>query len=307
MRKILLFYKYVEIEDPIKIKEWQFELCKKLNLKGRIIIASEGINGTVGGLAQSTNDYIRAMQESPIFSDIDFKESDGIEDDFPRMQVIVKKEIVKLGIDPKEVRASMGAVHLTPQETHEMLLNKPSDLVILDGRNGYESKIGAFQEAIKPQINYFREFPKYIEENISLFKDKKVLMYCTGGIRCERASACLKLAGVEQVYQIKGGIHRYIEKYPNGFFRGKNYVFDGRISAKVNDDILSNCDICNIPCDDYTSCINAKCNKQITICAPCREKLTNTCSKSCFELVSQNKTPLRPFVKISSQETTSSK
>lgn len=304
MRKILLFYKYIDIENPIKIRDWQIELCKKLNLKGRILLANEGINGTVGGMAEDINLYIEAMRENFLFHDIDFKESIGIDDDFPRLSVTVKKEIVKLGLDTKEINASMGGIPLSPEEFHSMLENKDNEVVVLDGRNAYESKIGTFESAIKPQINYFREFPKYIDKNLDLFKNKKVLMYCTGGIRCERASAYLKIKGINSVYQLKGGIHRYIEKYPNGFFRGKNYVFDGRISVKANEDILSKCEICDITCDDYTSCMNAQCNKQFTACNTCINKLKNTCSNECFELVIQNKTNLRPHIKKSHEAST---
>lgn len=295
MRKILLFYKYVKIADTKAIREWQWELCSKLGLKGRILLASEGINGTLGGLDSATLEYIKEMNAHPLFGNIDFKESPGIEDDFPKLQVTIKKEIVKLGLDPDLVNAKDCGKHLTPKEAHELLSRKKENLVILDGRNNYESRIGAFVDAIKPDIEYFRDFPKYVQENIDMLKNKEVFMYCTGGIRCERASAYLKLQGVEQVYQLSGGIHKYVEEYPDGFFRGKNYVFDGRISTKVNDDVLTSCDVCNIACDEYTSCMNAKCNKQYISCTPCLATLQNTCSKECKDLVSQLKVPTRPF------------
>ena len=132
----------------------------------------------------------------------------------------------------KTVTAKNGGKHLTPEETHNLIAQKPNDLVILDARNDYEWRIGAFEGAIKPDIEHFRQFPKFVDDNLEQFKDKQVLMYCTGGIRCERASTYLKEKGVaKNVYQILGGIHRYAEQYPDGFFRGKNYVFDDRIGS----------------------------------------------------------------------------
>ena len=181
---------------------------------------------------------------------------------FPKMEIKVKKEVVHLGIDPEALTINSGGDHLNPDQVHELLKNKPEDLVILDARNDYEWRIGKFENAITPEIKNFRELPEFIDENIDTFKDKQVLMYCTGGIRCERATAYLNEKNVaKKVLQIEGGIVRYCEKYPDGFFRGKNYVFDRRVAVKINDDILTHCDLCNATCDEYTNCINAECNE----------------------------------------------
>ena len=150
----------------------------------------------------------------------------------------------------------------------------------------------------EPDINHFRELPEYIDTHLDQFKDKQVLMYCTGGIRCERASAYLKSKNIaKQVYQIEGGIHRYVEQYPDGFFRGKNYVFDNRITLKVTDDILGTCLICTTLCDNYTNCLNAKCNKHFICCDPCLNKLNNTCNTVCHDFVGHNKVNKRPTLK----------
>ena len=171
---------------------------------------------------------------------------------------------------------------------------KPDDLVILDARNAFEAEIGKFTDALIPNIQHFREFPDYIENNLDQFKNKQVLMYCTGGIRCERATTLLKSKNIaKEVYQIEGGIHRYAEEFPDGFFRGKNYVFDGRIAMKINDDILSNCISCKQPFDEYTICVNAKCNNHFIACKTCLLKLSNTCSNECLELIKNQKVIVR--------------
>lgn len=306
--KIILFYKYVNIKYPGEIRTWQRELCEKLNLKGRIIIACEGINGTVGGSPENIDQYVQAMNEHPFFGDIDFKESFATDEIFPKLKVKVRLEAVTLGIDARELTPKNGGIHLTPEETHKLLEEKPEDLVILDARNEFEAKIGKFTDAIVPDIQHFRELPEYIDNNKELFKDKQVLMYCTGGIRCERATTYLKSKNVaKEVYQIEGGIHRYIEKYPDGYFRGKNYVFDGRIAVKSNDDILSACELCQTPCDDYTNCFNVRCNKQFIVCTDCTTKYENSCSTKCLNLIQEKKVNVRTVPAKTAESTLSKK
>ncbi len=286
MGTILLYYKYVTIQEPERLAKEQRALCEELSLKGRVLIAHEGINGTVGGSPEHIERYKEFMKYHKLFHDIDFKESPGSADHFPKLKVLVKKEIVKLGIDPRTLTAQDGGLHLSPQEVHALLEECPEDLVILDARNKYESDIGTFKNAIKPPINYFRELPAYLDAHTDIFKNKRVLMFCTGGVRCERASAYLKAKNIAQeVYQIKGGIHRYTDAFPDGFFRGKNYVFDGRIAQKITDDVQASCKHCSLPYDDYSNCINAECNKQIVICPNCNTFYNTTCSTACKELV----------------------
>lgn len=295
MGKITLFYKYVTLSDPQAVMLWQRSLCEKLSLTGRILIGTEGINGTVGGSERSIRCYVSEMKTYPPFKNIDFKFSICNQEPFPNLKVKVKKEIVSLGIDPEKLPAAQGGKHLSPKQVHELLQNKPNDLVVLDTRNECEVAIGKFEGAIDPKIQHFRDFPKYIEDNLDLFKDKQVLMYCTGGIRCERATAVLKVQNVaKEVYQIKGGIHRYAENYPNGFFRGKNYVFDNRIMMKVNDDILGQCLNCKKSYDEYTNCLNAKCNLHFICCPACIDQMGNTCSVSCQNLILTQSTTIRP-------------
>lgn len=294
MGKILLYYKYVEIRYPEAVRKWQHKLCVDLGLKGRILIAHEGINGTVGGSDEGIAAYIAAMNDHVLFKDIDFKESPGDADHFPRLRIVVRPEVVSLGLDPKVINARDGGKHLTPTQAHELMAQKPEDLVLLDGRNWYESQVGTFQDAITPNTQNFRDFPAYIDHNLEQFKDKQVLMFCTGGIRCERASAYLKSKNIaKDVYQIQGGIHRYIEQFPNGFFRGKNYVFDGRVTVKVNEDVLSSCYICSVSCDEYTNCVNASCNLQFVACNSCLNQTQNACNAACLDLIKAQQVPVR--------------
>ncbi len=300
MGVILLFYKYVQIDNPLQIQAWQKKLCAELGLTGRVLLAHEGINGTVGGTKEATDAYVSAMNQHPLFGGIDFKTAPGGAEAFPRCKIVIKKEIVHLGIDPEKLTVQDGGGHLTPEQTHNLLSNPPQDLVILDTRNNYESAVGKFTNAITPDMRYFRQFPEYIDKNIDQFKDKTVLMYCTGGVRCERATAVLNVKNVaKKVYQVQGGIHRYIEQYPDGFFRGKNYVFDGRITVKVNDDILSTCLNCSTLSDDYFNCLNALCNKHFISCSACLNKFANTCSEKCQNLLQTKQTSERiPLQKI---------
>jgi predicted sulfurtransferase len=295
MGTILLYYKYVDIQYPVAIMKWLRTLCTDLGLTGRIILAHEGMNGTVGGTTENIEKYKQALNEHPLFGGIDFKEAPGDASCFPKLRIVVKKEIVYLGLDTQEVNVKDTGTHLTPAQAHELMQRKPDNLVLFDARNDFESAIGTFKDAITPPIQHFRELPGYIDNNIEQFKDKEVLMFCTGGIRCERASAYLNLKGVaKQVYQIEGGIHRYAEQFPDGFFRGKNYVFDGRISVKVNDDILGTCFICSTACDEYHNCLNASCNLHFIGCTSCITDYEKCCSQACKDLLAHGAVAERP-------------
>jgi len=295
MGKILLFYKYIAIEYPKQLLKWQRKICTDLGLKGRIILGHEGINGTLGGTVKNIEHYKTIMDNHQLFKGIDFKESPGGADNFPKLSIVAKDEIVNLGQDPKKITPKDGGIHLTPQQVHELLNNKPEDLVILDARNKGESDVGTFKDAITPNTKHFRELPEYIDNNLDQFKDKQVLMYCTGGIRCERATTYLKTKNVaKEVYQIEGGIHRYVEQFPEGHFRGKNYVFDSRVTVCVNDDILGSCGICSTSCDEYINCLNALCNKHFICCNTCLKQYNNTCGATCMELVRDKKVQVRP-------------
>ncbi len=294
MGKIIIFYKYVNIENPDQTVEEQRSICQQLGIKGRILIARQGINATVGGDIEAIEKYKAHLGQHPYFFDVDIKESEGEADHFPRLQVTAKKAILNFGVDPQELPLDQAGRHLSPEEVQALLDENPDDLIVLDARNNYESRIGYFRQALKPDIDHFRNLPEYIDENAETFRGKRILMYCTSGIRCEPASTYLKLKNVAQeVMQIRGGIQRYLEKYPDGHFRGKNYVFDGRIAFGGTNEVLAQCEQCSCSYDEYSNCINAECNKQIIVCPPCIETYHNTCSDRCKELVVERRVNIR--------------
>ncbi|NWX39725.1 TSTD2 protein, partial [Steatornis caripensis] len=293
--EVLLYYCYCEVKDPEKLCAWQKALCQHLHLTGKVRVASEGINGTVGGSKVATNLYVEVMLSQPLFKDIlhqeDFKSSAGGAHCFPDLRVGVFKEIVPMGIDPKIVSYKETGIHLSPQEFHrevEQYLSQASqgqsDTILLDCRNFYESKIGHFQGCLAPDIRKFSYFPSYVDENLELFKDKRVLMYCTGGIRCERGSAYLRSKAVcREVYQLKGGIHKYLEEFPDGFYRGKLFVFDDRYTICSNEDIISACRYCGTLWDQYKLCSSQHCRQLVLTCPSCRNKGLTACCSVCQE------------------------
>ncbi|XP_038164252.1 thiosulfate sulfurtransferase/rhodanese-like domain-containing protein 2 [Cyprinodon tularosa] len=288
--KVLLYYHYCQVDDPHAVCAWQKTLCEQLHLTGKIRVAAEGINGTVGGTNVATDIYIRAMLSHPVFKmdPEDFKTSDGGAECFTDLKVGVYKEIVPMGVDPDVVSYKLAGVHLEPEEFHkevEALLaerDSTKDTILLDCRNFYESKIGQFTQCLAPNIRKFSYFPDYVDQNLDLFRDKKVLMYCTGGIRCERGSAYLRSKDVcKEVYQLKGGIHKYLECFPDGFYRGKLFVFDERYTISSNDDVISDCRYCGLPWDQYELCSTQFCYQLVLSCPSCRKEGCTACCPSC--------------------------
>ncbi|KAB5565514.1 hypothetical protein PHYPO_G00242480 [Pangasianodon hypophthalmus] len=289
--EVILYYCYCQIKEPRFICDWQNELCSKLHLTGKVRVATEGINGTVGGTKTATSLYIKAMLAHPIFQVMqveDFKTSEGGAECFPDLKVGVYKEIVPMGVDPDIISYRLAGTHLEPEEFHrevQSLLkdgSSNSDTILLDCRNFYESKIGQFKNCLAPDIRKFSYFPDYVDKNLDLFCNKKVLMYCTGGIRCERGSAYLRSKNVcKEVYQLKGGIHKYLEQFPDGFYRGKLFVFDERYSISFNRDIISDCRYCGSPWDQYQLCSTDFCCQLVLSCTSCRQKGLTACCPVC--------------------------
>ncbi|BCX14188.1 MAG: UPF0176 protein [Candidatus Dojkabacteria bacterium] len=284
MIKILLYYKYTKIDNPQEIRDKQYDLCKKLNLKGRILIASEGINGTVGGSPDAVEKYMRETESYPEFKGIEWKISEGPDDAFPRLRVVVREEIVTLGLkrENNDVSLEHKAQYIEPEELLE-LYEKGEDFVIIDARNEYEARIGKFKNAIYFDIDVFKDLPKQIKK-IKNYKDKLVVTYCTGGIRCEKFSAYLREQGFKNVRQLHGGIHRYSEITGGKNFEGLMYVFDGRVHVPVNHvnpKIISKCEICGVEVARYKNCENAECNKRFICCENCEKEMNGACSNEC--------------------------
>ncbi|XP_061542321.1 LOW QUALITY PROTEIN: thiosulfate sulfurtransferase/rhodanese-like domain-containing protein 2 [Phycodurus eques] len=290
--QVLLYYRYCHVEEPHVVCAWQRALCQRLHLTGKVRVATEGINGTVGGTRIAAELYVDAMCSHPLFhlDKDDFKTSDGGPECFTELKVGIFKEIVPIGLDPEVLSYQLAGVHLEPEEFHkevEVLVAEAgslhSDTVLLDCRNFYESKIGQFSHCLAPDIRKFSYFPDYVDSNLELFRDKKVLMYCTGGIRCERGSAYLRSKNVcKEVYQLKGGIHKYLERFPDGFYRGKLFVFDERYAISCNDDVIAGCRYCGSPWDRYQLCTTRFCCQLVLSCPACRSEGRTACCTGCL-------------------------
>ena len=280
MQKILLYYKFTPLSDPEAVKLWQKTLCENLNLRGRILMSRHGLNGTVGGDIDDLKAYIRATKQYPGFRDTVFKWSDGAREDFPRMSVKSRRELVgfKNADDEFEVDENGvigGGKHLKPQEVNELVETYGDDVVFFDGRNAHEAKIGKFKDAIVPDTRTSRDFIAELEsDKYDDIKDKKVITYCTGGVRCEVISAMMKKRGFKEVYQIDGGIVKYGEAYgDDGLWEGALRVFDGRMTVKFSEraKTIGECLHCGAKTSNFENCANVTCNELVLICKTCKE------------------------------------
>jgi len=277
MQKIILYYKFAPISDPEAIRLWQKALCERLNLKGRILISKHGINGTVGGDLDDVKTYVKETKSYPSFKGTTFKWSDGSRDDFPRLSIKVRSEIVAFdAADELEVDANGvvgGGRHLKPEEVHKLVAERGDDVVFFDGRNAYEAAVGKFKNAIVPDVKTSRDFKKELEDpKYDAIKDKPVVTYCTGGIRCEILSSMMKKRGFKEVYQIDGGIVKYGEKYgDDGLWEGSLYVFDDRMNVTFSDKSkdIGICIHCQANTSNYENCADKSCNRLVLICKDC--------------------------------------
>lgn len=252
--KIVLFYVFTPLPDPEAIRLWQHRVCESLGVRGRIIVSSHGINATVGGDIREVKQYVRATREYAPFRDADVKWSDGVGDDFPRLTVKVRPEIVTFG-SPDEVRVDEngivdGGVHLSPEELHELIDERGEDVAFLDGRNAIEGQIGRFRGAIQPDVETTRDFIPLLESGaLDHLKDRPVVTYCTGGVRCEVLTALMRHRGFTDVYQLDGGIVRYAEHFGDrGLWEGSLYVFDKRMSIDFGAPaVIGRCAECGAP------------------------------------------------------------
>ena len=280
MQKILLYYKFTPIPDPEAVKLWQKTLTDSLNLRGRILISEQGLNGTVGGEMDDLKKYIKETKKFPGFKDIVFKWSDGSREDFPRMSVKRRRELVGFQNSDDEIEVDENGVigggkHIKPKQVHEMIEKYGDDVVFFDGRNAHEAKIGKFKNAIVPNTNTSRDFIAELEsDKYDDIKDKKVITYCTGGIRCEAISAMMKKRGFKDVYQIDGGIVKYGEAYgDDGLWEGSLRVFDNRMTVDFSDHAktIGECTHCGGPTNNFENCAHMECNDLVLICLHCKQ------------------------------------
>ncbi|MEK7603079.1 MAG: rhodanese-related sulfurtransferase [Patescibacteria group bacterium] len=280
MEKIILYYKFVPLADPESVMHWQRQLCERHELKGRIIISKQGINGTIGGNIESLKAYKKQMNLHPSFKSIPYKWSDGKADDFPRLSIRVRDELVTF-MAPNDIKVTTkgvvgGGKHIKPSALHDLVAKKGSDVVFVDGRNEYEAKIGKFKNAVVPNTRTTRDFINELNTSkMQSLKNKTLVTYCTGGIRCEILTALMKDKGFKDVYQIDGGIVKYGEKYKDdGLWEGKLYVFDKRMTVSFSDKAkdIGKCSLCGQKTSNFINCGDVSCNDLILACLDCAKK-----------------------------------
>lgn len=286
-RITISFYKYVKVQDPSALRDELFEKWSKWEVFGRIYLANEGINAQMCVPEIHFDEFKNDLYSYVEFKDVPFKI--GLEQEFSfwKLTIKVKKQIVADALTEDDYDVTNVGKHLNAEEFNQAMDGE--DAIVVDMRNHYESRIGKFENAICPDSDTFREELPMVKELLKGKEDKKVLLYCTGGIRCEKASAYLKHNGFKDVNQLYGGIINYVheikEKQLKPKFIGKNFVFDERIAESVTDDVLTNCDQCNESCDNYVNCSNAMCNLLFIQCNNCNEKMQGTCCEECQTII----------------------
>lgn len=290
MYQVILYYNFQSIADPDSFAKQHKSFCKEQSLKGRIYVAKEGINGTLGGTPEQIESYKKYLYSIKGFEDTAFKTDECETVPFTKLICKTRDEIVALHT---EADRSQTGNYLEP-DAWRSIMESDEDFVMIDVRNDYESKIGHFEGAITPDLEQFYDFPEWLNDT-KIEKDKKVLMYCTGGIRCEKFSALMKEKGWENVNQLHGGILRYGKEQGGKHYKGKCFVFDDRLVVPVNEDDLdpiAKCEITGKPADTYINCANMECNKLFVCSKEGAIKMDGCCSVACRQ--SEFKRPFDP-------------
>ena len=286
-RRTLSFYRYVQIENPHELRDELFKELLELGALGRIYLAKEGINSQMSVPEENWDKFVQKLYSYTYFKDVPFKIA--VEDNgksFYKLCIKIRDKIVADGLDDESFDASNTGTHLTAEEFNKAM--EDPETILIDMRNHYESEIGHFEGAICPDADTFREELPLVKEALKGKEDKKILLYCTGGIRCEKASAYLKHEGFKDTNQLLGGIieyaHQVKEKKIDCKFKGKNFVFDERLAERISDDVLSKCHQCGTECDNHTNCKNNDCHLLFIQCEKCSEKYDNCCTVKCQEI-----------------------
>jgi UPF0176 protein len=277
MQKVILYYKFTPVTDPVMTMRWQRELCTRLALKGRIIISPHGINGTLGGEMEHVLEYKREMNRSVTFKNITYKWSDGTGGDFPRLSVKVRDELVAFGaadeIKVNEHGVIGAGTHLKPEQVHQLVAEKGDEVVFFDGRNAYEASVGKFKNAVVPDTRTTADFLRELDSNkYDDIKDRPVITYCTAGVRCEELSVLMKNRGFTDVYQMDGGVVKYGEKYgDDGLWEGSLHIFDGRMAQRFSDNSvdIGQCVHCANKTSRFMNCAEVSCNRLVLVCDDC--------------------------------------
>lgn len=269
---VILFYKFIDMDDPAAFVAAHKAKTAELGIKGRMLVAEEGINGTFEGTIEAIEAYKEFMRSDARFADMPIKESAGTGHAFPKCKIKVRDEVVTLGAGRFDV-AKETAPELSVSELQKWYEND-EDFIVLDLRNDFEIESGQFERTVDPKLVHFRDLPKKIDE-LKVYKDKKVVTVCTGGIRCEKATCLLTREGFTDVYQLKDGIHTYMKEYPNQHFKGTLFVFDDRMTTDVvpleEKEIIGKCSYCAIPTENYCSDDSVRPSKKLLCCPDCYE------------------------------------
>ena len=287
-RVTLSFYKYHHIDDPQQFRDDLFRDWSALGVFGRIYVADEGINGQISVPEASFEAFKKHMYAIPFLNGV--RLNIAVDDDgksFYKLKIKVRRKIVADGLDDKSFDVTKRGKHLGAREFNE--LTDDPNTIIVDMRNHYESEVGHFERAIRPDVETFREALPLVEDMLADKKDKNIVMYCTGGIRCEKASAYYLHKGFENVFMVDGGIIEYArqcerEGLPNKFI-GKNFVFDERMGERISQDVIAQCHQCGQPCDTHINCANDACHILFIQCDACAEKYHNCCSEKCADFI----------------------
>jgi UPF0176 protein len=292
--QVLAYYYFTQVDDPKLEVSRHLAFVQGRDIRCRVYLSREGINGQMSASYEDAEAYQAWLRSDPRFKDVDFKAHTHPEHVFPRATIKTREQLV--AIDEK-VDISLTGEHVSPEKWKQMLQERDEETVLLDVRNDYEWEIGHFEGAELPKLECFRQFPRYVRELKEACnpKETKVMMYCTGGIRCELYSAMLKQEGFEQVYQLDGGVINYGLKEGHDRWRGKLFVFDDRLAVPIDektDEVISHCRHCDIPSDVYYNCANMDCNELFLACPTCAEKLKGCCCEECTQT-----SRLRPYEK----------
>jgi UPF0176 protein len=285
-RRIFSFYRYVRIEDPVTFRDELYKAWIALNVLGRIYVAHEGINAQMSVPEQNWDAFHKTFEKFQYLQNITI--NDAVESGkyaFFKLDIRNRKRIVVDGLEENIFEVSSIGTHLSPKEFHDMIGQQ--DVIVVDARNNYECDIGHFENAVKPKSKTFSKVLPELSEILKEQKNKKILMYCTGGIRCEKASAYMKKHGFLHVFQLKGGIINYVNEIKaRGIaskFKGSNYVFDERMSEKVTDEKLASCRHCGSPHSTHVNCGHIPCHGLFIICPTCAIKYNECCSVECMD------------------------
>lgn len=286
-RTTVSFYRYVKIENPKELRDQLFITWSKLNCFGRIYVANEGINAQMSVPKENWDEFVKLLYSDQRFKDVPFKIAvDGNGKSFYKLVIKVREKVVADGINDPGFDPSNTGTYLDAEGFNKAI--EDPNTIVIDMRNHYESEVGRFDRAFCPDADTFREELPLVIDHLKGQEDKKVIMYCTGGIRCEKASAYFKHKGFKDVNHLKGGIIQYAQEVKakglESKFRGINFVFDERIGERITSDILSNCHQCGKPCDTHVNCKNDDCHLLFIQCDECAEKMNGCCTPKCQEI-----------------------